>query len=52
MKNVKAVLKNPYLLATQGFIAGAFLVWSGPLPLQPTDAPAPAAEVQMVPPVS
>jgi hypothetical protein len=52
VKNVKAIMKNPYLLGAQGFIAGAFLVWASPLPLQQADAPAPAAEVKMVPPVS
>lgn len=52
MNRVKAILKNPYLLGAQGFIAGAFLLWAGPLPLQPEQAPAPAPEVQMVPPVS
>lgn len=52
MKNAKAILKNPYLLGAQGFVAGALLVWASPLPLQQPDAPAPAPEVQMVPPVS
>jgi hypothetical protein len=29
---MKAILKNPYLLGAQGFLAGAFLLWSGPVP--------------------
>ena len=52
MKKVKAILKNPYLLGAQGFVAGAFLLWSEPLPLQQAETPAPAPQVQMVPPVS
>jgi hypothetical protein len=48
---VKAILKNPYLLGAQGFLAGAFLLWSGPV-LQQAEPPQPQAEVQLVPPVS
>jgi hypothetical protein len=49
---VKAILKNPYLLGAQGFLAGALLLWSSPQVLQQAEAPQPAAEVQLVPPVS
>ena len=49
---MKSILSNPYLLGAQGFLAGAFLLWSGPLPLQPSEAPEPPAQVQMVPPAS
>ena len=52
MSKVKAILKNPVLLGTQGFLAGALLLWAGPQALQPTpQAEAPAA-VAIVPPVS
>ena len=52
MTKVKAILKNPVLLGTQGFIAGAFLLWASPQVLQQNAAPtAPAAAVQIVPPV-
>ncbi len=49
---MKAILTNPYLLGAQGFLAGAFLLWSGSQVLQQADAPQPAAEVQLVPPAS
>ena len=50
---VKALLKNPYLLGAQGFLAGAFLLWSTPQVLQAAETPPqPAAQVQLVPPVS
>lgn len=52
MTKVKAILMNPYLVGAQGFIAGALLVWSNPQMLEPAQAPAPAAAVQIVPPVS
>ena len=52
MNKVKAILKNPYLLGAQGFLAGAFLLWSGPQVLQQAEPPQPSAEVQLVPPVS
>ena len=52
MTKVKAILTNPYLLGAQGFLAGAFLLWSTPQVLQQPDSPPPAAEVQLVPPVS
>ena len=51
MTKVKAILKNPYLLGAQGFLAGAFLLWSGPLLGQP-EPPQPSAQVKLVPPVS
>ncbi len=52
MTKVKAILKNPYLLGAQGFIAGALLLWSNPQVMQQAEAPTPAAAVQIVPPVS
>ncbi len=52
MTKLKAMLKNPYLLGAQGFLAGAFLLWSSPQVLQQAEAPQPQAEVQLVPPVS
>ena len=52
MTRLKAILKNPYLLGAQGFLAGAFLLWSGPVLQQEAEAPQPAAEVQLVPPVT
>lgn len=52
MSKTMAMLKNPYLLGAQGFIAGALLMWSNPQLLNPIEAPAPAAEVQLVPSVS
>ena len=52
MIKVKAILKNPYLLGAQGFLAGAFLLWSTPQVLQQPESAQPAAEVQLIPPVS
>jgi hypothetical protein len=49
---IKAILKNPYLLGAQGFIAGAFLLWSTPQVLPQSEPPQSQAEVQLVPPVS
>jgi hypothetical protein len=49
---LKAMMKNPYLLGAQGFLAGAFLLWSSPQVLQQAETPQPPAEVQLVPPVS
>lgn len=53
MGKMKAILRNPVLLATQGFLVGAFLLWGNPQVLQQTiEAPPAAASVQIVPPVS
>lgn len=52
MTKIKAILKNPYLLGAQGFIAGAFLLWSTPQVLPQSEPPQSQAEVQLVPPVS
>ena len=52
MTKLKAMMKNPYLLGAQGFLAGAFLLWSSPQVLQQAEPPQPQAEVQLVPPVS
>ena len=52
MKSLKAILINPYLLGAQGFLAGALLLWASPQVIQPVGIDAPAADVQMVPPVS
>ena len=41
MKTLKSLLANPFLLGAQGFIAGAFLLWSGDVPLQAPVADAP-----------
>lgn len=51
MTKLKAMMKNPYLLGAQGFLAGAFLLWSGPV-LQQSEPPQAPSEVQLVPPVS
>ena len=51
MKKARAILMNPYLLGAQGFLAGALLMWASPNVLQ-GEVPPPAAEVQIVPPVS
>jgi hypothetical protein len=52
VKDLKAVLFNPYLLGAQGFIAGALLLWAAPPVAQPAGIEAPTAAVQMVPPAS
>ena len=52
MSKLRAILMNPYLLGAQGFIAGALLLWTNPHVLQGADPSPPAAEVQIVPPVS
>lgn len=52
MSKMKAILKNPVLLATQGFLAGALLMWSTPQLLDLTPGAPPAAEASLVPPVS
>lgn len=46
MSKVKAILKNPYLLGAQGFIAGALLIWAAPADLQQAESSAPASQVQ------
>lgn len=52
MSKLVSIFRNPYLLGTQGFIAGALLLWANPLVLQGAQPQAPAAAVQLVPPVS
>jgi len=49
VSKAKAILKNPYLLGAQGFIAGALLLWAAPGDLQQSQAPASAAETRLVP---
>lgn len=49
-KLVKSVLTNPYLLGTQGFVAGALLIWAAPGPGSESPVARPA-DVQLVPPV-
>lgn len=52
MSKLMSIFRNPYLLGTQGFLAGALLLWANPQVLQGAQTSAPAAAVQLVPSVS
>lgn len=52
MSRLASIVRNPYLLGTQGFIAGALLLWANPQVVQNADPPVPTSTVQLVPSVS